>query len=201
MKKRKMLLLMALLLFFLGVGGYQSKVQAASTKTMYVVNCDEWISLRSSASTSAKRLKKMPLGASCKYLSSAKNGFYKVKYNGTVGYALSKYLSTKKTVSKTKPICVTKIKGNYVYYYNCKVKIETPVIQGKQYKAKITDKTKYYCYTSSQEYSPFVWPKKVSKTTFIKYINRAKKYNKKGFYIYGTFQGDKCVKLEEPYWP
>lgn len=201
MKKRKILLVVMLLFVLFGVGRYESVAQAASTKTMYVVNCDEWISLRSSASTSAKRLKKMPLGVSCKYLSSAKNGFYKVKYNGTTGYALSKYLSTKKIISKTKPICVTKIQGNYVYYYNCKMKIETPVIQGKQCKAKITDKTKYYCYTSGQKYSPFVCPKKVSKTTFIKYINKAKKYNKKGFYIYGTFQSDKCTKLEEPYWP
>lgn len=199
MKKRKILVVFMLLVVFLGVGGYQSKVQSASTKTMYVVNCDEWISLRSSASTSAKRLKKMPLGVSCQYLSSAKNGFYKVKYNGTVGYALSKYLSTKKSVLK--PICVTKIQGNYVYYYNCKVKIETPVIQGKQSKAKITSSTKYYCYISSQKYSPFVYPKKVLKTTFVKHVNSAKKYNKKGFYIYGTFQGDTCVKLEEPYWP
>lgn len=66
---------------------------APSTTTLRVVNCDEWISLRSSASTSASRLAKIPLGATCEYLSSASNGFYKVRYNGTTGYALSQYLS------------------------------------------------------------------------------------------------------------
>lgn len=83
----------------------------SSQGTLYVVNCDEWISLRSSASTSASRLAKIPLGASCEYLSSASNGFYKVRYNGTTGYALSQYLSSQKSYSSdsaptTTTLCV-----------------------------------------------------------------------------------------------
>ncbi len=66
---------------------------ASSSVILWVVNCDEWISLRSSPSTSASRLKQIPLGASCEYLGDAGNGFYKVRYNGTVGYALSQYLN------------------------------------------------------------------------------------------------------------
>lgn len=72
-----------------------------SQGTLWVVNCDEWISLRSSASTSASRLAKIPLGASCEYLGSASNGFYKVRYNGTTGYALSQYLSTQGSYSSS----------------------------------------------------------------------------------------------------
>lgn len=72
-----------------------------SQGTLWVVNCDEWISLRSSASTSASRLAKIPLGASCEYLGSASNGFYKVRYNGTTGYALSQYLSTQSSYSSS----------------------------------------------------------------------------------------------------
>ncbi len=96
MKKRKRLLFIALLFVFLGINGYQEKVQAVSTEILYVVDCEEWISLRSSASTSASKLKEIPLGASCEYLGTASNGFYKVRYNGTVGYALSQYLSKEK---------------------------------------------------------------------------------------------------------
>lgn len=71
-----------------------SSGSSPSTTTLRVVNCEEWISLRSSASTSASRLDKIPLGATCEYLGSASNGFYKVRYNGTTGYALSQYLSS-----------------------------------------------------------------------------------------------------------
>lgn len=73
----------------------------SSQGTLWVVNCDEWISLRSSASTSASRLAKIPLGASCEYLGSAGNGFYRVRYNGTTGYALSQYLSTQRSYSSS----------------------------------------------------------------------------------------------------
>lgn len=66
---------------------------------MYVVNCDEWISLRASASTSASRITTIPLGAVVGYISNAGNGFYKISYNGMTGYALSSYLSNTNTSS------------------------------------------------------------------------------------------------------
>ncbi len=64
----------------------------APVVTMRVVNCDEWISLRETASTSSKALKTIPLGKSVEYISDVGNGFYKVRYNGVVGYALAQYL-------------------------------------------------------------------------------------------------------------
>lgn len=66
---------------------------------MYVVNCDEWISLRASASTSASRITTIPLGAVVGYISNAGNGFYKVSYNGMTGYVLASYLSNTNTSS------------------------------------------------------------------------------------------------------
>ena len=64
----------------------------ASAIYMYVVNCNESISLRTSPSTSAYAAKQIPLGATVEYLGDAGNGFYKVRYNGTTGYALASYL-------------------------------------------------------------------------------------------------------------
>lgn len=62
-------------------------------KTYYVANCNEYISLRARPSTEAEALRTMPLGASVSYLGDADNGFAKVEYRGTTGYALKSYLS------------------------------------------------------------------------------------------------------------
>lgn len=59
---------------------------------MKVVNCDEWISLRVSPSKEAERYMAIPLGETVELVSEAANGFYKVKYQGYTGYALSSYL-------------------------------------------------------------------------------------------------------------
>lgn len=63
------------------------------TKTMYVVNCSESITLRTSPSTKASAIRQIPLGEPVSYLESAGNGFYKVVYLGSTGYALASYLS------------------------------------------------------------------------------------------------------------
>lgn len=60
---------------------------------MYVVNCNDWVSLRESPYTSASRLTTIPYGAKVEFLSVAANGFYEVYYNGHIGYVLSQYLS------------------------------------------------------------------------------------------------------------
>ena len=65
----------------------------AAYDTMYVVNCSEFITLRTSDSTSAGEICKIPLGAAVSYVSTAGNGFYKIIYNGYTGYALASYLS------------------------------------------------------------------------------------------------------------
>ena len=58
-----------------------------------VVNCREWISLRSEPYTSASRLARIPLGARVAIFDAAPyNGFYVVEYNGIIGYALAEYI-------------------------------------------------------------------------------------------------------------
>lgn len=61
--------------------------------TLYVVNCNESITLRTEDSTSAKEIRQIPLGAAVSFMENAANGFYKVSYNGSTGYALASYLS------------------------------------------------------------------------------------------------------------
>ena len=60
--------------------------------TMVVVNCSEWVSLRSYPSTSAERLARVPLGEvvyDCVY---AGEGFFRCTYEGDTGYILAQYL-------------------------------------------------------------------------------------------------------------
>ena len=59
---------------------------------MQVVNCNEWISLRTAPSTSAERITTIPLGASVTWLDSAPGGFCLVEYQGNTGFVLSQYL-------------------------------------------------------------------------------------------------------------
>lgn len=70
------------------------QVEETIVSVMYVVKCNNYITLRKSPSTSAGEITKIPLGASVGYISSASNGFYKVSYNGKQGYALAAYLSS-----------------------------------------------------------------------------------------------------------
>ena len=56
-----------------------------------IVNCEEWISLRAEASSSSKRLEKIPLWGIVIGMGETKNGFTKVKYHD-VGYVQTKYL-------------------------------------------------------------------------------------------------------------
>ncbi len=62
--------------------------------TMYVVNCNESITLRTSPRTSASEICQIPLGAAVSYVETAGNGFYKIIYNGKTGYSLASYLDT-----------------------------------------------------------------------------------------------------------
>ena len=57
-----------------------------------VVNCDRWISLREYPDTNSAALRHIPLGAYVQYLGRAGNGFYKIEYDGVVGYGLQAYL-------------------------------------------------------------------------------------------------------------
>lgn len=102
--------------------------------------------------------------------------------------------------SMGKVICVNQIKGKYVYYYNCDVNIETPVIKGARKRAKLTNKTKYYCYLTD-DFDAMTEVSRVSKKTFKKAMKDAKQWDHNGFYVFGKFKKGKCVRLMEPYWP
>jgi len=59
---------------------------------MHVVNCNESITMRTSPSTKAGEICQIPLGAKISYVEPAGDGFYKIMYNGKVGYVLAAYL-------------------------------------------------------------------------------------------------------------
>lgn len=57
-----------------------------------VVNCRQSITLREEATTYARELVQIPLGARVKYLGVETNSFYKVEYRGMVGFVLKTYI-------------------------------------------------------------------------------------------------------------
>ena len=57
-----------------------------------VVNCKQSITLREEATTYARELIQIPLGAHVKYLGVETNSFYKVEYRGLVGFVLKTYI-------------------------------------------------------------------------------------------------------------
>ena len=83
-------------------------------QTLYVVNCKEWISLRTKPSTSSDAILQIPLFAGVTYLADADNGFLYVNYHGKSGYALAKYLD------EFEPQIAI---GEYMEVYKCKQSI------------------------------------------------------------------------------
>ena len=79
-----------------GLSSYLSSDKPAAKqqekRRAQVVNCKEWITLRSTPSTSASSLTRIPLGAYVMCLGDAGNEFYEVEYAGKHGYALKSYL-------------------------------------------------------------------------------------------------------------
>lgn len=66
--------------------------QTYTGRSLMVVNCNEYITLRTSPYTSADEITRIPLGAEVDYI-EAKKDFYLVSYNGQIGYALQSYLT------------------------------------------------------------------------------------------------------------
>ena len=73
---------------------FAEAAQQQTVTTMRVVNCREWISLRSAPSTGAPAITTIPLGETVTYLGTASGGFYQVSWQGRTGYALAEYLQT-----------------------------------------------------------------------------------------------------------
>lgn len=58
----------------------------------YVVNCNEWVSLRAEPSVDSERLSKIPWGAEVRFVREAENGFKYVAYRGQLGYVPNEYV-------------------------------------------------------------------------------------------------------------
>ena len=71
--------------------------------TLYVVNCTQSISLRTSPSTKATAIRPIPLGAAVSFVQNYTDGFYQISYIGDTGYALASYLSSDPTSSYRPP--------------------------------------------------------------------------------------------------
>ncbi len=68
---------------------------------MYIYNCNKSITLREAPNTSSNEITQMPYGASIGVIdTNAGNGFYKVNYNGIIGYAASSYITQSKPPEK-----------------------------------------------------------------------------------------------------
>lgn len=59
---------------------------------MLVGSCSSYVTLRESASTSAKSITRIGKGVPVLWAGDAGNGFFRVCRNGEYGYVLSKYL-------------------------------------------------------------------------------------------------------------
>ena len=107
----------------------EAKQEAKSTTkqeyvTYYVVNCKQSITLRPQPDVKSGEICQIPLGSAVSYVESAENGFYKIVYNGSTGYALAAYLSTDRSLVNA-PIPAQANPVSYPTYYvvNCKQSI------------------------------------------------------------------------------
>ncbi len=61
--------------------------------TYFVVNCRDSITLRDTPSVYGGELAQIPLGQAVGFIDDIGNGFYKINYDGLIGFALAEYLS------------------------------------------------------------------------------------------------------------
>ena len=89
--KAAMALLLALIVSVSAVPAAPA-ASASAAGTVYVVGCEQWITLRSYPSTKSSALRHVPLYSAMTYLGEAGNGFAMVNYNGVTGYVLNGYI-------------------------------------------------------------------------------------------------------------
>jgi uncharacterized protein YgiM (DUF1202 family) len=75
-------------------GSSAAQNPAPAAQILHVINCNEYITLRATPSTSGTDLAHIPLGAAVTFVANSSNGFYEVSYNGQDGYALASYLGS-----------------------------------------------------------------------------------------------------------
>ena len=103
---------------------FASSVSAGNNvvATYFVVNCRQSITLRERPSVYAAEITQIPLGQAVGFIENAGNGFYKINYDGLVGYALAQYLAPSSQSS-----------ARYGTVVNCRESItlrETPSVYG-----------------------------------------------------------------------
>ncbi len=81
---------------------------------MYVTNVDYAIYLRSSASEASDGniICEIPLGTKVGYIETADSVFYKINYNGTIGYSKAVYLTPYKPSNQTRYMTVCNVKNS-----------------------------------------------------------------------------------------
>ena len=81
-------------------GGALACVANCTGDPMEIVNCEEYISLRSEPGTDAEAFDFIPLGGEATYLYSYDEDFAHLLYNGRTGYALRKYLANRQEICR-----------------------------------------------------------------------------------------------------
>lgn len=118
MKKFSVLIAVLIFSFTFSVSAARNNVVA----TYFVVNCRESITLRDAPSVYANEITQIPLGQAVGFIANAGNGFYKINYDGLVGFALAQYLAPSSQSS-----------ARYGTVVNCRESItlrETPSVYG-----------------------------------------------------------------------
>jgi len=78
---------------YYGSNAYIYDLPQGEGLTLYVANCNEWVSLRAEPHSSAERLQRVPLGAALEDVHYYGSDFAYGCYNGDYGYVLAQYLS------------------------------------------------------------------------------------------------------------
>lgn len=89
-------------------------VEEASGTTLYIVNCEESVTLRAAPSSEAEALAQIPLGAAVTCYGDVENDFSEVEYQGMRGYVSSRYLGW-----NSAPAVVEDAAGETMYVVNC----------------------------------------------------------------------------------
>lgn len=82
-----------IIMFFVVIMLFSMTVSVSATETMYVVNCNQCVSLREYPNVSAYKITDVPLYSTVTSI-GWQNGFNQVIYNGKVGWILSDYVDS-----------------------------------------------------------------------------------------------------------
>lgn len=99
------------IIFFIGICIYENSVEASTKTTIEKYKVTANLNVRAGSGTNYKILGTLKKETQITTTGKTSNGWYKLSYNGKVGYVSGKYL-TKVTTSSTKNTSATKQTGN-----------------------------------------------------------------------------------------